>query len=119
MQMNSNTTVTDLLFSGAFIEGANGESLTDLISVGRDRDWVHDLPISKLIERDAVVYLPNGMNISRSGYNVALKDDNARMPTVEFDNSDIGFRRLAETINHTKVNPALTIGQFQQEVAFA
>lgn len=119
MQMNSHTTVTQLLSSGAFIEGSNGESLTDLISVGFDDNWVHDLTVSKLIERDAVIYFPNGFNISRRGCNVALKNDFESSPEFEFDNSELGFSCLSDAMNNSSNFPMHTIGNFRQEAAFA
>lgn len=119
MQMSSNTTVTELLSSGAFIEGSRGESLTDLIAVGNDREWIHDLPVSKLIERDAIIYLPNGMNLSRKGYSVALKNDFENCPSLEFDNSESGFSHLSDAMNQAANIPMTTIGTFAQEAACA
>lgn len=119
MQMNSKTTVTDLLFSGAYIEGAHGQSLAEIMSVGLDENWIHDLPVSKLIEKDAIVYLPNGLNLSRKGHKVALNDDFGRSPTVEFDNSETGFKHLSSFMNRPPANIAHTIGHFSCESVLA
>lgn len=119
MRMNSNTTVTELLSSGAFIEGSHGESLTDLISVGSNKEWIHDLPVSKLIERDAVIYLANGMSVFRSGCNIALKNDFDGSPVIEFDNSESGFRHLSEAIDRPINSHLFTIGDFHQSAVCA
>lgn len=119
MQMNSQTTVTELLSSGAFIEGSHGESLTDLMSVGNDKEWIHDLPVSKLIEKNAIIYLRNGMSLSRKGCGLSLKNDFSSSPTIEVDNSDSGFKFISRILSKKSENSLPTIKELREDFAFA
>lgn len=95
MLVNSKTTVTELLANGAFIEGSNGESLSDLISIGGNKACLYDLTVSKLIDKNAVIGLPNGMNISKIDSQVVLSSPNQEATIDEFGY----FQKLSDDLN--------------------
>lgn len=119
MQMNARTTVTELLSSGAFIEGSRGESLTDLMAVGNDKEWIHDLPLSKLIEKNAVIHLHNGLSLSKRGCSLTLKNDFSGSPTIEIDNSDSGFKFLSGILSQKTEKSFQMVRELRQDIAFA
>lgn len=114
--MNSRTTVTELLSNGAFIEGANGESLSELLSVGNNSEWLHDLPVSKLIERNAIIGLPNGINISRKGSRVLITSSEKRKTLGVFANSSEVFSQLSDIID-VSISPINTADIYPVEMA--
>ena len=122
MLINSQTTVTDLLSFGAFIDGPYKSSFLDLISVNDDRNWIHDMSISKLIEKDATIHLANGFSITRKGCGVLLQNEFKNDTFLEFENSDIGFRHLSETLvnyKSTKIQVSLKNNIFVENVCFS
>lgn len=100
------TTTTELLSSGASVEGSRGESLTDMMRVvSVDREWIHDLPVQSLLARDAVISLSNGLSLRRDGFNVVLKDDFDGEVIGTFSMTDEGFVEMSESIFMADMSP--------------
>lgn len=102
------TTTTDLLASGASVEGSAGESLTELMAVTKiDREWIHDLPVQTLLARDAVINLSNGLSLRRNGFNVDLMDDFDNELIGTFDMTDEGFAEMSDAVFMADMSPVM------------
>lgn len=120
MLLTKMTTVTELLSSGAFVEGSRGESLTQMMSViSIDREWIHDLPLVSLLKKGAVVSLKSGLSLHRYGDNVALHDDFDNEIISVFEMTDEGFAELSEAIFMADLSPELYAHFAQNTPVFA
>lgn len=120
MLLTKMTTVTELLASGASIEGARGESLSQLMSVvSIDSEWVHDLPVISLMKKDSVIRLKSGLSVQRCGDKVALHDDLDREVISVYEMTDEGFAEMSDTLIMADMSPAVHAASASQHFAFA
>ena len=75
--MNHNTTALELLSSGATIESGNGSASEALSVTSRHTSWMHDLSLSGLMKKGAIVTMITGLGILGVDDQVVLFEETA------------------------------------------